>query len=52
MLQSLNLDCDAPLRIGFGQHDYFNGRMRDFRIYNRALSNTDIEQLANRFQTV
>lgn len=42
----LNLNCDAPLRIGFGRHDYFNGRMRDLRIYGRALSVGEIDHLS------
>ena len=40
------LDARLPLQIGFGQHDYFNGRMKDVRIYNRALSSQDIARLA------
>ncbi len=32
-----NLTPDMPLKIGFVQHDYFNGRMKDVRIYDRAL---------------
>lgn len=34
-----------PLRIGFGQTDYFAGRIADVRIYHRALTNAEIEQL-------
>lgn len=37
-----DLDTKAPLRIGFGQHDYFNGRMKDLRLYSRALSAAEI----------
>lgn len=33
-----DVSTEGPLRIGIGGHDYFNGRMRDVRIYNRALS--------------
>ena len=32
-----DVSTDQPLRIGFGQTDYFAGRMADVRIYNRAL---------------
>lgn len=42
-----NLNNDAPLMIGFGQHDYFNGKMRDLRIYRGALSAAEIKELAN-----
>ena len=42
-------DCDcqtgAPLRIGFGEHDYFNGKMRDLRIYSRALTTDEVLEL-------
>ncbi|MDA0835910.1 MAG: LamG domain-containing protein [Planctomycetota bacterium] len=37
-----DLTTDQPLKIGFGQHDYFNGRMKDLRIYNRALSKDEL----------
>jgi outer membrane protein assembly factor BamB len=41
-----DLDSDAPLRIGFGANDYFNGRLRDVRLYRRALSAAEIAGLA------
>ena len=47
----LNLNCDAPLRIGFGRHDYFNGRLRDLRIYGRALSVAEIDHLSQAAKT-
>jgi hypothetical protein len=37
---------DKPLRIGFGQTDYFAGKMSDVRVYNRALSNANIQSLS------
>ena len=40
-----NLTTQVPLRIGFGQHDYFNGKMKDLRIYDRALSPREIERV-------
>lgn len=47
--ESSNFDPDQydltnqqSLKIGFGQHDYFNGKMKDLRIYNRALSKDEI----------
>ncbi len=40
-----NLQPDMPLKIGFGQHDYFNGRMKDVRIYGRALRADQIREL-------
>ncbi len=35
-----------PLRIGFGPTDYFNGCLRDVRIYERALSSSEVKALA------
>jgi len=40
-----DLTTRAPLKIGFGQHDYFNGRMKDLRIYHRALSQAEVERV-------
>jgi len=39
------LSTDGPLKIGFGQHDYFNGRMKDLRIYSHALSADNVKQV-------
>jgi hypothetical protein len=41
-----NLTSDAPLRIGFGEVDYFSGRIRDVRLYDRALKPDEISALA------
>jgi hypothetical protein len=40
-----DVSTDRPLRIGFGQTDYFSGRISEVRIYNRALSAGRIRQL-------
>ncbi|MCA9450744.1 MAG: LamG domain-containing protein, partial [Candidatus Omnitrophica bacterium] len=45
--QSLNLNNDAPLTIGFGPQDYFKGSLRDIRIYRRSLSPDEIERLSS-----
>jgi hypothetical protein len=42
------LTSDAPLRIGFGQNDYFHGRMHDVRCYDRALPPAEIQALSNK----
>jgi hypothetical protein len=42
-----DLSTDQPLRIGFGQADYFCGKLADIRIYNRALSEAEVRQLAS-----
>lgn len=41
-----DLTSDQPIRIGFGARDHFNGRMRDVRIYRRALNAEDVKKLA------
>ena len=41
-----NLSNDRPLRIGFGQTDSFAGKIREVRIYNRALTGDEVRQLA------
>ncbi len=40
-----DLSTDAPLKIGFGANDYFNGKLRDVRLYKRALKTEDIQKL-------
>ena len=42
----LDLTNDQPLRIGFGEHDYFRGSLSDLRLYDRALSAGEIAALA------
>jgi hypothetical protein len=41
-----DLSHDQPLRLGFGQNDYFTGKMKEVRTYNRALSEAEIKNLA------
>lgn len=43
-----NLDSQLPIKIGFGSNDYFYGRLREVRIYNRELNNQEIEELSAR----
>ena len=43
-----DLSNRQPLKIGLGQHDYFNGKMRDLRIYKRALDPAEIRDLGKR----
>ncbi len=39
---------DAPIRIGRGSGDFFCGRLRNVRIYERALSSDEIASLAGK----
>jgi len=41
-----NLNSQLPIKIGFGSNDYFYGRMRELRVYNRALTNREITGLS------
>ena len=40
-----DLSNQEPLQIGFGQHDYFRGRLCDLRLYRGALSAAEIAVL-------
>ncbi|MCY4373238.1 MAG: hypothetical protein OXC31_05635, partial [Spirochaetaceae bacterium] len=41
------LSTTQPLRIGAGAIDTFNGRIRDLRLYRRALAADEIGRLAS-----
>jgi hypothetical protein len=41
-----DLSTSRPLRIGFGQTDYFHGRMSEVRAYNRALTASEVRLLS------
>ncbi len=41
-----DLSTDQSLRIGFGEMDYFSGKIRDVRLYNKALEQEEITALA------
>jgi hypothetical protein len=41
-----DLSNDRPLKIGYGQTDYFCGQIADVRIYNRALDEAEIAKLS------
>jgi hypothetical protein len=42
-----NLESAAPLQIGAGPGDNFRGKLRDVRVYHRALSEAEIMELAS-----
>ncbi len=37
-----DVTTDEPLEIGFGEVDYFSGRMREIRLYSRALGEAEV----------
>ena len=43
-----DLTVDQSLKIGFGEQDYFPGRIEDVRLYRRALSEGEITALQKR----
>jgi hypothetical protein len=45
--KDFNLSNGQPLRIGFGQHDFFCGRMKDVKIWKRALGAEEIEAITS-----
>lgn len=45
---TFDLATDAPLKIGFGSTDYFNGKLKDLRFYHKALSTKEIASLAKK----
>lgn len=40
-----DLSNTEPLKIGFGSQDYFNGQMKNLRLYRRLLTKSDVMQL-------
>ena len=44
--QPCDVTNDRPLLIGFGEQNYFTGRMRDISLFAEPLSGEQIEQLA------
>lgn len=42
-----DVTTDQPLRIGFGQTDYFCGKISKVRVYNKALSASRIRKLVD-----
>ena len=43
--KDFDLTNEAPLQIGFGQYDFFNGRIKDVRLYRRALMEAEVTAL-------
>jgi len=44
---TLDVTNSEPLTIGFGEHDYFKGTMRDVQICARALTEAEVAHLAS-----
>lgn len=43
--EDYDLTVDRPLKIGFGEYDFFTGRIREVRLYRRALTDREIAVL-------
>jgi hypothetical protein len=46
--EPINISNDAPLHIGNGPQSYFNGKIREVRVYNRALGDEEIRMLSQK----
>lgn len=44
----LDVSSEAPLRIGFGSHSHFYGKIREVKIFNRGLGEEEIQALASK----
>ncbi len=44
--EEYDLSTERPLRIGFGQTDYFDGKIRDVRLYHRGLTTEELQRLS------
>ena len=44
--EDYNLSTNQPLRIGFGEQDFFTGKIREVRLYRRALTEPEIQTLS------
>ncbi len=40
-----DLTTDQPLKIGFGETDYFSGMIREIRLYNRPIGEDEISEI-------
>lgn len=47
----IDSSSEVPLLIGFGPQSHFHGRMREVRLYNRALSDDEIQSQHSRDAT-
>lgn len=45
--EDYDLTTNRPLRIGAGEHDFFSGQIREVRLYRRALSEQEVQQLVD-----
>ena len=43
-----DLSTEEPLHIGFGEIGHFSGSLGDVRLYNRALSDGEVERSPSR----
>ena len=43
-----DISNNSSLKIGFGQHDYFNGSMSEVRLYKRALTDSEVNAVCDK----
>ena len=44
--EDYDLSTNQPLRIGFGEQDFFTGKIREVQLYRRALTEPEIQTLS------
>ena len=40
-----DVSTDEPLKIGFGGTDYFSGKIRELRVYDRAINEQEVKKI-------
>ena len=44
--KGFDISNSVPLKIGYGEMDYFSGKIKEVRLYNRALAEKEIARLS------
>ena len=47
-VKDFDLSNDRPVQIGFGEYDYFNGGIKNVRLFNRALTEKEVAAVGKR----
>ncbi len=46
--KQFELTTKSPLKIGVGSHDHLNGKLKDVRLYDGAISAEEVAKLAKK----
>ncbi len=47
-VKDFDLSNEKPIQIGFGEYDYFNGGIKNVRLFNRALTEKEVAAVGKR----